>query len=95
MVGAGGGGDDVSAASSPLSPVAGGSSASGVGSSDMGDGLTRLYPWRFVVLTLFVLYSMSNAFQWIQYSIISNLVQVRAAAACSVASQHRVGVCKR
>lgn len=69
------GGGDVSAASSPLSPVAGGSSASGVGSSDMGDGLTRLYRWRFVVLTLFVLYSMSNAFQWIQYSIISNLVQ--------------------
>ncbi|CAG0881273.1 unnamed protein product [Cyprideis torosa] len=31
---------------------------------------------RFLILTLFVLYSMSNAFQWIQFSIISNVVEV-------------------
>ncbi|XP_077516081.1 choline/ethanolamine transporter flvcr2a-like isoform X3 [Amblyomma americanum] len=62
-----------STASSPLSPLAAGSS--GAASSDMGDALTRLYPWRFVQLALFCLYSLTNAFQWIEYSIISNLVE--------------------
>ncbi|XP_076313105.1 choline/ethanolamine transporter flvcr2a-like isoform X1 [Tachypleus tridentatus] len=34
----------------------------------------QLYPVRFLVLLLFVLYSMSNAFQWIEYSIITNII---------------------
>ncbi|GAB6031308.1 hypothetical protein CHUAL_009104 [Chamberlinius hualienensis] len=34
----------------------------------------EVYPIRWVVLVLFVLYSMSNAFQWIQYSIITNVI---------------------
>lgn len=34
---------------------------------------TRLYYRRFAVLTIFSLYSLINAFQWIQYSIIANI----------------------
>ncbi|XP_031437559.1 feline leukemia virus subgroup C receptor-related protein 1 [Clupea harengus] len=34
---------------------------------------TKLYRRRFVVLAVFGLYSLVNAFQWIQYSIISNI----------------------
>ncbi|KAL4828943.1 hypothetical protein H8958_018889 [Nasalis larvatus] len=34
---------------------------------------TALSPQRFVVLLIFSLYSLVNAFQWIQYSIISNV----------------------
>ncbi|PNE09493.1 hypothetical protein B7P43_G00009, partial [Cryptotermes secundus] len=34
----------------------------------------RLYKRRWLILLIFVLYSMSNAMQWIQYSIISNIV---------------------
>lgn len=35
----------------------------------------RLYKRRWLILIIFVFYSMSNAMQWIQYSIISNIVQ--------------------
>ncbi|XP_042895003.1 choline/ethanolamine transporter flvcr2a isoform X2 [Parasteatoda tepidariorum] len=38
------------------------------------EATTRLYRSRFLMLALFVCYSMSNAFQWIQYSIISNIL---------------------
>ncbi|XP_046878199.1 feline leukemia virus subgroup C receptor-related protein 1 [Hypomesus transpacificus] len=34
---------------------------------------TKLYSRRFAVLAVFSLYSLVNAFQWIQYSIISNI----------------------
>ncbi|KAK7576443.1 hypothetical protein V9T40_012729 [Parthenolecanium corni] len=34
----------------------------------------RLYPRRWLILILFVFYSMSNAMQWIQYSIISDVI---------------------
>uniref|UniRef100_A0A8C6TUI6 Choline/ethanolamine transporter FLVCR1 n=1 Tax=Neogobius melanostomus TaxID=47308 RepID=A0A8C6TUI6_9GOBI len=34
---------------------------------------TKLYYKRFAVLTVFSLYSLVNAFQWIQYSIITNV----------------------
>uniref|UniRef100_A0A7N6BCD0 Choline/ethanolamine transporter FLVCR1 n=1 Tax=Anabas testudineus TaxID=64144 RepID=A0A7N6BCD0_ANATE len=34
---------------------------------------TRLFRRRFAVLTVFSLYSLVNAFQWIQYSIITNV----------------------
>ncbi|CAL1586218.1 unnamed protein product [Knipowitschia caucasica] len=34
---------------------------------------TKLYPRRFAVLAVFCLYSMVNAFQWIQYSIITSI----------------------
>lgn len=34
----------------------------------------RVYSRRWLILFLFVLYSMSNAMQWIQYSIISNII---------------------
>lgn len=56
---------------SPLSPLA---AASGGGSSSELSGATQLYPMRFVQLALFCLYSLSNAFQWIEYSIVANLV---------------------
>ncbi|KAF7656081.1 hypothetical protein LDENG_00046370 [Lucifuga dentata] len=36
-------------------------------------GETRLYWRRFAVLAVFSLYSLVNAFQWIQYSIITNV----------------------
>ncbi|XP_023235905.1 uncharacterized MFS-type transporter C09D4.1-like isoform X2 [Centruroides sculpturatus] len=35
---------------------------------------TQLYPIRHVMLILFCFYSMSNAFQWIEYSIINNII---------------------
>lgn len=34
----------------------------------------QVYRFRWVVLILFVVYSMSNAFQWIQFAIINGLV---------------------
>jgi hypothetical protein len=34
----------------------------------------KLYKRRWLILLIFVLYSMSNAMQWIQYSIISNII---------------------
>lgn len=34
----------------------------------------KVYKFRWVVLILFVMYSMSNAFQWIQFAIINGLV---------------------
>uniref|UniRef100_A0A182MA55 Major facilitator superfamily (MFS) profile domain-containing protein n=1 Tax=Anopheles culicifacies TaxID=139723 RepID=A0A182MA55_9DIPT len=34
-----------------------------------------MYKRRWVVLAIFVMYSASNALQWIQYSIIANIVQ--------------------
>lgn len=34
----------------------------------------RLTSQRFLILTLFSLYSMSNSFQWIQYAIITNVI---------------------
>nr|XP_027238801.1 feline leukemia virus subgroup C receptor-related protein 2-like [Penaeus vannamei] len=37
-------------------------------------GALKVYPIRWFILALFVLYSMSNAFQWIQYSIINNII---------------------
>ncbi|CAL4106107.1 unnamed protein product, partial [Meganyctiphanes norvegica] len=39
-----------------------------------GDVEFKVYPIRYVILILFVMYSMSNAFQWIQYSIIANII---------------------
>uniref|UniRef100_A0A1B0DDT6 Major facilitator superfamily (MFS) profile domain-containing protein n=1 Tax=Phlebotomus papatasi TaxID=29031 RepID=A0A1B0DDT6_PHLPP len=35
----------------------------------------RVYKRRWIVLAIFCLYSASNALQWIQYSIIANIVQ--------------------
>lgn len=34
----------------------------------------RVYKRRWFTLGVFVLYSMTNAFQWIEYSIIANIV---------------------
>ncbi|RWS07521.1 hypothetical protein B4U79_03247 [Dinothrombium tinctorium] len=36
--------------------------------------VSRLYHKRFFILLLFCLYSMSNAFQWIEYSVLNNIV---------------------
>uniref|UniRef100_A0A8C4PYT3 Feline leukemia virus subgroup C cellular receptor 1 n=1 Tax=Eptatretus burgeri TaxID=7764 RepID=A0A8C4PYT3_EPTBU len=36
-------------------------------------GGTRLYPLRWVIVALFSCYSLSNAFQWIEYGIINNI----------------------
>uniref|UniRef100_A0A6B2EFF3 Choline/ethanolamine transporter FLVCR1 n=1 Tax=Phlebotomus kandelakii TaxID=1109342 RepID=A0A6B2EFF3_9DIPT len=38
-------------------------------------GEFRVYTRRWIVLAIFCLYSASNALQWIQYSIIANIVQ--------------------
>uniref|UniRef100_A0A8W7P3X6 Major facilitator superfamily (MFS) profile domain-containing protein n=1 Tax=Anopheles coluzzii TaxID=1518534 RepID=A0A8W7P3X6_ANOCL len=38
-------------------------------------GEFRMYSRRWLVLAIFVMYSASNALQWIQYSIIANIVQ--------------------
>lgn len=40
-----------------------------------GTGEFRVYTRRWVVLAIFTLYSASNALQWIQYSIIANVVE--------------------
>ncbi|TMS12082.1 Feline leukemia virus subgroup C receptor-related protein 1 [Larimichthys crocea] len=47
----------------------------GGGGGEVGDKRleTRLYGRRFAVLAVFSLYSLLNAFQWIQYSIIANV----------------------
>uniref|UniRef100_A0A1B0GKI7 Putative permease of the major facilitator superfamily protein n=1 Tax=Lutzomyia longipalpis TaxID=7200 RepID=A0A1B0GKI7_LUTLO len=52
----------------------------------------RVYKRRWIVLAIFCLYSASNALQWIQYSIIANIIQrwfldkmgLRIAAICGV-----------
>ncbi|XP_043490525.1 feline leukemia virus subgroup C receptor-related protein 1 [Polistes fuscatus] len=36
---------------------------------------TKIYSRRWLILMIFVLYSASNAMQWIQYSIIANIVE--------------------
>lgn len=36
---------------------------------------TKVYKYRWVVLLLFSISSALNGFQWIQYSIISNIIQ--------------------
>ena len=38
-------------------------------------GEYKVYSVRWVVLAIFVLYSASNAMQWIQFSIIANVIQ--------------------
>ena len=35
---------------------------------------TRIYKKRWLILAIFVLYSASNAMQWVQFSIIQNVV---------------------
>ncbi|XP_059212628.1 feline leukemia virus subgroup C receptor-related protein 1 [Centropristis striata] len=52
----------------------GGGGGGGGGEEEKGKTLeTRLYRRRFAVLLVFSLYSLVNAFQWIQYSIITNV----------------------
>ncbi|KAK5612341.1 Feline leukemia virus subgroup C cellular receptor [Crenichthys baileyi] len=41
--------------------------------AEVGTKGTKLYRLRFAVLTVFSLYSLMNAFQWIHYSIIANV----------------------
>lgn len=36
---------------------------------------TKLYWKRYLLLVIFIMYSASNAFQWIEYSIISNIIE--------------------
>lgn len=38
-------------------------------------GEYRVYGRRWIILAIFTLYSASNALQWIQYSIIANIVE--------------------
>lgn len=38
-------------------------------------GEYRMYGRRWIILAIFTLYSASNALQWIQYSIIANIVE--------------------
>lgn len=37
---------------------------------------TKVYKRRWLILIIFVLYSASNSMQWIQYSIIANIVTI-------------------
>ncbi|KAM4540637.1 choline/ethanolamine transporter flvcr2a isoform 1-T2 [Fundulus diaphanus] len=47
----------------------------GTVNGDCGSALpTRLYRRRWVIVLLFSTYSLSNAYQWIQYGIISNII---------------------
>lgn len=39
-----------------------------------GDLKIKVYKRRWIVLTIFILYSAISAFQWIQYPIITNIV---------------------
>lgn len=41
---------------------------------DVKDPEYTVYTRRYFILAIFVLYSASNAFQWIQYSIIASIV---------------------
>lgn len=41
----------------------------------MATGEFQVYTRRWIVLAIFTLYSASNALQWIQYSIIANVVE--------------------
>ena len=41
---------------------------------DNGNFKIEMYKKRWYIVVLFALYSASNAFQWIQYSIISNII---------------------
>uniref|UniRef100_UPI00358E7693 heme transporter FLVCR1-like isoform X2 n=1 Tax=Myxine glutinosa TaxID=7769 RepID=UPI00358E7693 len=41
--------------------------------SSVGGTGTRLYSRRWVILVVFSLYSLANAFQWIEYGIVSNV----------------------
>lgn len=54
-------------------PTAGGGGAAAEAEGDTPRPRTRLYRRRFAVLAVFSLYSLVNAFQWIQYSIITNV----------------------
>lgn len=49
------------------------SDVSSEGNGREGLQATRLYHRRWVIVFLFSLYSLSNSYQWIQYSIISNI----------------------
>ena len=57
----------------PSSPVPVPSSPSS-GESVLAQPGWRVYRRRWAILLLFCLYSMTNAFQWIQYAIINNIV---------------------
>uniref|UniRef100_V9I7N8 MFS-type transporter n=1 Tax=Apis cerana TaxID=7461 RepID=V9I7N8_APICE len=37
---------------------------------------TKVYKRRWLILIIFVLYSASNSMQWIQYSIIANIITI-------------------
>ena len=50
------------------------SGESGDGGGDNGSFKIEMYKKRWYIVVLFALYSASNAFQWIQYSIISNII---------------------
>ncbi|KFB48526.1 AGAP005839-PA-like protein [Anopheles sinensis] len=55
-------------------PATNGSSAT-LDKPALAPGEFRVYKRRWLVLAIFVMYSASNALQWIQYSIIANIVQ--------------------
>jgi len=44
------------------------------GSQNLNEPTLKLYKRRFVIMGIFCLYSMSSAFQWIEYAIITNIV---------------------
>ncbi|XP_058836278.1 heme transporter FLVCR2 [Topomyia yanbarensis] len=57
-----------------IKPSTNGSSAT-LDKPTLAPGEFKVYKRRWLVLAIFVMYSASNALQWIQYSIIANIVQ--------------------
>lgn len=57
-----------------IKPPINGSSAT-LDNPTLPPGEFKVYKRRWLVLAIFVMYSASNALQWIQYSIIANIVQ--------------------
>ncbi|XP_053684189.1 feline leukemia virus subgroup C receptor-related protein 2 [Sabethes cyaneus] len=57
-----------------IKPSTNGSSAT-LDKPALAPGEFKVYKRRWLVLAIFVMYSASNALQWIQYSIIANIVQ--------------------
>ncbi|KAI8508050.1 Feline leukemia virus subgroup C receptor- protein 2 [Branchiostoma belcheri] len=62
----------ITSESAPTDPT--GSSPPAPGEDSPGSPRTKLYLRRWFMLLLFSSYSLSNAFQWIHYSVISNIV---------------------
>ena len=65
-------------AATPLKNTGNNDEENGLGSGSTGGGAVvqyQAYPIRWLILFLFVMYSTSNAFQWTQLVIITNILE--------------------